>query len=312
MKTTGANNTAVQLVAANGHLETVQTLRAASEVLDGTALHHSAARGHNHVVEYLLREGMKGTCIHKIPSSMFSHEEDCELNSTKLRLYDNRHLYLRETALRAAIENGHLSVMTTLLNEDQTAIDCPNSAGKRPLHEAVHAKNYDALKLLLVYGVNVKVQCDSRPLSLSMESFIPAKFARAHCPCGFTSLHIAATHSYYSVAELLINHNADVNAVDCNGFTPLHFASCEDLPSLVALLVRSGADINSRSLNGSTPLHSAAACFAKNVYWSLINLGFDILATDSEGMTALHYIIKDISYVGPECFVDLYVDNPKG
>ena len=158
MKTTGANNTAVQLAAANGHLETVQTLRAASEVLDGTALHHSAARGHNHVVEYLLREGMKDTCIHKIPSSMFSHEEDSELNSTKLRLYDNRHLYLRETALHAAIENGHLSVMTTLLNEDQTAIDCPNSAGRRPPHEAVHAKNYDALKLLLVYGVNVKVR----------------------------------------------------------------------------------------------------------------------------------------------------------
>ena len=312
MKTTGTNNTALQLAAANGHLETVQTLRAAGEILDGTALHHSAAKGHNHVVEYLLREGMKDTCIHKIPSSMISYKEESELNSAKVRLYDNRHLFLRETALHAAIGNGHVSVMKTLLNEEQTAIDCPNSAGRRPLHEAVHVNNYDALKLLLVYGVNVNVQCDSRPLSLSMEFFIPAKFARAHCPCGFTSLHIAATHGYHSVAELLINHKADVNALDCNGSTPLHVASCQAMPSLVALLVRSGGDINARSLNGSTPLHSAAACFAKNVYWSLINLGCDILAADSEGMTALHYVVKDIVNVGSEYFVDLYVDNPKG
>ena len=312
MKTTGANNTALQLAAANGHLETVQTLQTAGEFLDGTALHHSAARGHNHVVEYLLREGMKDACIHKLPSSMFSFQEDSELNPTKVRLYDNRHLYLRETALHAAIGSGHLAVMRTLLNEDQTAIDCPNSAGRRPLHEAVHANNYDALKLLLASGVNVNVQCSSKPVSFSIESIIPAKFARAHCPCGFTSLHIAATHGYHSVAELLINHKADVDALDCNGSTPVHVASCQDLPSLVALLVRSGADINARSLNGSTPLHSAAACFAKNVYWSLINLGSDILATDGEGMTALHYVVKDVSYVGPEYFVDLYVSNPKG
>ena len=312
MGTTGANNTALQLAAANGHLETVHTLRKAGEFLDGTALHHSAARGHNHVVQYLLREGMKDTCIHKIPSSMFFDEEDSELNSTKVRLYDNRHLYLRETALHAAIRRGHLSVVKTLLSEDQTAIDCPNSAGRRPLHEAVHANNYNTLKLLLASGTNANVRCKSRPLSLSMGSLTTAKFAGAHCPCGFTSLHVAASYGYHSVAELLIDHEADVNALDCNGSTPLHVASCQDLPSLVAFLVRSGANINARSLNGSTPLHSAAACFASNVYWSLLNMGCDILATDGEGMTALHYVVKDVSYVGPEYFTDLYVSNPKG
>ena len=311
MRTTGANNTALQLAATNGHLETLQTLRRAGEVLDCTALHHSAARGHNHVVQYLLRERMKDTCVPKISSSMFSDEEHNELYSSKVRLYDNRHLYLRDTALHAAIRSGHLSVIKTLLSEDQTAIDCPNSAGRRPLHEAVHANNYNALKLLLASGADANVQCDSRPLSLNMASSIPAKFARAHYPCGFTSLHIAATHGYHSVAELLIDYKADVNALDCNGSTPLHVASCQDMPSLVTLLVRRGADINAQSLNGSTPLHSAATCFAKNVYWSLINQGCEINATDSEGMTALHYVVKDVSYVGPEYFVDLYVSNPK-
>ena len=312
MRTTGANNTAVELAAAKGHLETVQTLKRAGEVVDGILLHHAAAGGHNHVVQYLLREGIKDTCVHDIPSSMFCDEEDSELKSTKVRLYDNRHLYLRETALHAAVGRGHHSVIKTLLSEDQTAIHCPNSAGRRPLHEAVQVNNYNTLKLLLATGANANVQCDSRSSSLRMEPFIPGKFAQTHCPCGFTSLHIAAMNGYHSVAELLITHNADVNAWDCNGSTPLHVASCQNMPSLVGLLVNSGADINARSRNGSTPLHCAAACFAKGVYWPLINLGSDVLATDSEGMTALHYVVKDVPSVGFEYFVDLYVSNPKG
>ncbi|XP_078384792.1 uncharacterized protein LOC144667264 [Oculina patagonica] len=312
MKKTGANNTAIQLAAANGHLQTVQTLKRAGEVLDGISLHHAAGRGHNHVVQYLLREGIKDSCVRDIPSSMFCDEEDSELKSAKVRLYDNHHLYLRETALHAAVARGHHSVMRSLLSEDKNAIHCPNSAGRRPLHEAIHVNNYNTLKLLLASGANANVQCDSRLPTLSMEPITPGKFARAHCPCGFTSLHIAAKYGYHSIAELLIKHKADVNAQDCNCSTPLHVASCQNMPSLVGLLVNSGADINAKSRNGSTPLHSAAACFAKNVYWSLINLGCDHLATDIEGMTALHYVVKDVPSVGFEYFADLYVSNPKG
>ncbi len=311
MMTTGANNTALQLAAANGHLETVQTLKKAGEVLDGSSLHHAAAGGHDHVVQYLLKEGIKDTCVRNIPSFMLSDHGESELKASKVRLYDNRHLYLRETALHVAVGRRHHSVIESLLRENQTAIHCPNSAGRSPLHEAVHVNNYNTMKLLLQSGANANVQCDSSFLTLSMEPFIPGRFARAHCPCGFTSLHIAAMHGYHSVAELLIKHKADVNARDCNCSTPLHVASCQDMPSLVGLLVDSGADINARSRNGSTPLHSAAACFAKDVYWSLINLGSDHLATDCEGMTALHYVVKDVPSVGFEYFVDLYVSNPK-
>ena len=312
MRTTGANNTAVQLAAANGHLETVQALKKAGEVLDGISLYHAAAGGQNHVVQYLLREGITDICIHDIPSSMFSDQGDSELKTAKVRLYDNRHLYLRETALHAAVGRGHLPVIRSLLNEKQTAIHCLNSASRRALHEAVYANSYNTLELLLASGANANVQCGSTKSSLSIEPFIPGTFAQTRCPCGFTSLHIAAMQGYHSVAKLLIKYKADVNASDCNGSTPLHVASCQDMPSLVTLLVNSGADINARTLNGSTPLHSAASCFAKGVYSSLINLGCDHLATDSEGMTALHYVVKEITCVGSEYFVDLYVSNPKG
>ena len=311
MRTTGANNTAVQLAAANGHLETVQALTRAGEILDGIVLHHAANGGHNDVLQYVLREGVKDNCVQEILSSMICHVEDRDLKSAKVRLYDNRHLYLRETALHAAVGRGHHSVIKSLLSEDQNAIHCPNAMGRRPLHEAVHANNYNILKLLLAAGVNADIQCDSRSSLLGMECYVPGKFARAPCPCGFTSLHIAAMNGYHSVAKLLIEHKADINAWDCNGSTPLHVASSHNKPSLVALLITSGADINARSFNGSTPLHSAAACFAKKVFRSLIDLGCDILATDNEGMTALHYVVKHVTYVGFEFFVDLYVNTPK-
>ena len=311
--TTGANNTALQLAAANGHLETVETLVKAGGILDGISLHHSATGGHKDVVQYLLKEGLKDTCIHNTPSLMFSSQEEKELKAAKIYVYDNRHLYLRETALHAAVRRGRLSVIELLLSEDQSAINCTNSAGRYPQHEAVHSKNYNALEMLLQSGANATVQCDTGvPSSVQFEPFIPEKLGQYRCPCGFSPLHIAAMHGYHSFAKLLIKYKADVNAGDCNGSTPLHVASCQGMSALVVLLVTSGADVNARSLNGSTPLHSAAACFAKGVFRPLLDLGGDPLATDSAGLTPLHYIVKDVRVVGVEYLVDLYVSKPKG
>ena len=310
--TTGANNTALQLAAANGHLDIVQILQSAGGELDDISLHHAAAGGHNEVVQYLLGEGVADDCVQNIPFSAFPDEDGSELESKKLRLYDNHHLHLRETALHAAVARGHVDVIKTLLSQDQNAINCPNSATRLPLHEAVYANNYNILETLLKSGVDANVHCNDRMLSSSTGSFTEGTMFPTRCPCGFTAMHIAAKHGYHSIAELLIKYEVDPDTFDCNGSTPLHIASCHNMPSLVTLLVSSGADIDARSLNGSTPLHSAASCFSKDVFGPLFDLGCDHQATDGEGMTALHYVVKDITHVGSEYFADLYVTNPKG
>ena len=93
MGTTAVNNTALQLAAANGHLQTVQVLKEAGGALDGISLHHAAAGGHNHVVQYLLKGGLQDDCVHDIPSSMFSDQQNSEFKAFKVHEYDNRHLY---------------------------------------------------------------------------------------------------------------------------------------------------------------------------------------------------------------------------
>ena len=311
MRTTEANNTPVQLAAANGHLQIVQTLKKAGGVLDGISLHHASTRGHNRVVQYLLGEGIKDTCVHDIPSFIFSDQNDDESKASKIRLYDNRHFYLRETALHAAVKGGHLSVIKSLLSENQSAINCANSAGRLPLHEAVHTNNYNILEALLTTGTNASVSCDNAIKSTQFEPPLLDSLAQNHCPCGFSPLHIAAMYGYHSAAELLIKYGANVSAGDCTGSTPLHIASCHAMLSLVTLLIKSGANINAASLNGSTPLHSAAACFAKTVLRPLFDLGCDHYTTDDEGMTALHYVVKDIDVVSSEYLVDLYARQPK-
>ena len=307
-KVTGSNNTAVQLAAENGHLDTVVTLKKAGAVLDGVSLHHAAAGGHSHVVEYLLNEGIRDDCINNSPSlTEFSRTRN-NWQGSKVHVYDNEYLKMHETTLHAAVKKEHPSVIATLLRHHKSAINCLNVKGRRPLHEAVYLNNYHALKAMLAAaGVNASVRCNASLRTLGNLGGLPQN----DCPCGFTPLHIAAMRGYHSVAELLITQNADLNAGDCNGSTPLHIASCHGMVSLVTLLVDSGANPNQRSFNGSTPLHSAAACFATESFRPLLDLGSDVFAKDERNVTALHYIVKDIEVIGREYFADLSVDKPE-
>ena len=314
-KTSGSNNTAIQLAAENGHLELVVMLRNAGGIPDGLSLHHSAFNGHKFVVNYLLNMGVKDTCIQGIPSSIVViGAVDKELNLTpKVYIYDNHHLHSRETALHAAVRQEHLSVMKILLTEDLTAINCSNSAGRFPQHEAVYLNKFNSLEALLQSGASASIQCHSRtssamPLS---QTLLPGTQQQDGCPCGFSPLHLAAKYGYHSVAGLLLKYGADPNMGDCNGSTPLHIASCHGMPSIISLLVDNGANIDAKSRNGSTPLHSAAVCLAEGAIGLLFDLGCNYLAADEKAMSALHYSVKDVEAIGKEYFIDLYARKPK-
>ena len=61
-------------------------------------------------------------------------------------------------------------------------------------------------------------------------------------PGGLVPLHNACSYGHLQVAELLVTHGADVNAMDLWQFTPLHEASCKGKMEVCSFLLSHGAN----------------------------------------------------------------------
>jgi ankyrin repeat protein len=114
---------------------------------------------------------------------------------------------------------------------------------------------------------------------------------------GMTPLHVVALQSMFqqkesaAMAELLLDHGADVNAADKHLHTPLHIACGAPTPgAFVSLLLARGALVNARSETQATPLLRASRhgvrAFADVL---LTRADLDVNAAHNDGLTSLHY-----------------------
>ena len=59
-------------------------------------------------------------------------------------------------------------------------------------------------------------------------------------------MHIACYKGHVKIAELLMQHNAQIDAQEEDKWTPLHFASQNNMIDIVYLLLNHGADVNAK------------------------------------------------------------------
>ena len=88
--------------------------------------------------------------------------------------------------------------------------------------------------------------------------------------------------------RLLLQHGADVTALDDTHSTPLHLASSKGSAETVELLIQHGAFVNAQNEFRSTPLHLAASSLLAlkgTIVRLLLKHGADIDAVDSKGRT---------------------------
>lgn len=170
-----AHQTAIKLAAENGHVKVVKALYDAGAVADQTDLCHAAANNRLEVVKFLLKAGVKDTCL-RCDGSFYWLETKSRLQSTEFdfcpvetarcavdwerqweeleddgigELFDDKHLILCQTALHAAIASGHKNVVSILISEETSALNCYDYTGRTPLHEAVRRNDEKLVEILL-------------------------------------------------------------------------------------------------------------------------------------------------------------------
>lgn len=105
-----------------------------------------------------------------------------------------------------------------------------------------------------------------------------------------TALHETVCFNRFEVAELLLQHKAEVNAhtFQKNGETVLMAASRKGLLTFVDLFVRSGAKVNQVGPGQVCALHLALENGHQDVAKFLLESGANIGALDANGCTPLH------------------------
>lgn len=148
------------------------------------------------------------------------------------------------------------------------------------LHHAAAFGDADNVRLLLT-GMQKNGQPD--PMG--------ARDPNARGPGGKTPLHRAVDNDRYDTTEMLLLHNASVDAVDKYYWTPLHKAAEKGWYWITKLLLAYGANVNAIDKYGWTPLHRAA----QNGHLRVATYLVDMNATVDHGRAFLGHFYRDVN-----------------
>lgn len=258
---------------------------------------------------------------------VIARERDFESWPRLKRYFDG--LLSDQMTMHEAVTVADGRAYQAVYEQDAESIHELDRSGNPPLYTAALYRNAPARDFLIEKGAEIDIFASAyldRPdvtktLLLSDSSLVDAKNTG-----GVTPLHLAARRGSFAVAEELLRHGADVNAVDDRGNTPLleasHGGPWKDQPakSLIELLLRTGAHVdvhsaaamgdvqqvetlldedptrlNERDRQGHTPLFLAAKNNRIDVVMCLVERGADVNASDAVGIATLHRMSQECS-----------------
>lgn len=173
--------------------------------------------------------------------------------------------------LQVAALKGDVSSFDSLLN-------CGNNIDERktiytvsPLHNAIQftkeTHSDEMLRFVLKCGAQIDIADGS----------------------GWTPLHHACKNGDMTATKILLENNADVNAISSKHFFPIHIAAMNNHDQIIQVLLQHGAKIECQSDEKCTPLLLAAKKGHCEALKMLLDNGANIYAVDQRDWTALHY-----------------------
>lgn len=291
--------------AENGDLNTVKALIQKDKTLinapdrEGkTPLHYAAAKGHLHIVEWLVMHGAdvnarnssgitpmylaKGFGKKDVVAFLEKHggradvvkptRQQPQKPSTPAP-QEKQKLPVPQspiTPIIEAVKANNIEMVQTMLKTDPDLTKTTDQNGLTPLHWAAEIGNLKIAELLVENGADVNAKTER----------------------GITPLHQAVLNGRTNIVEFLLKHKAEVNAITSAKITPLMFASGFSYnPVIARMLIEAGADVNRQDQFGNTALMFAAAVpDDHSVAEMLIKSGANVNVKNSmTGFTPLHH-----------------------
>jgi ankyrin repeat protein len=131
----------------------------------------------------------------------------------------------------------------------------------------------------------------------------------------YPALHNAVMRGHERIVQTLLEHGADVSAVDAQNDTALHTAICSPnhkrYERIVLALLLHGADVNTHGRGGKTPMHFAVRFKSSVIVKILLHHGADISRRDDDGFNALHAVVLRThgSTAGQNKICRMFLDN---
>ncbi|XP_052074097.1 uncharacterized protein LOC127711981 [Mytilus californianus] len=289
---------AFQLAAENGHTKLVKLfLDIDSSLADQHSLYYASQQGHDEIVSLLLNY-VDETCLpcngtlYWLPTLSFRKQnnvtiqiealgknsnyfQNLDLSQLGKMLHDTEHAVLLddwrlitcESALNAAVRNGHLRIVKSLLEEEVNTLHCEMFDGSTPLMTAAMYDQTEVFRYLHDSGGNFAFRCKRKFLyEDKIEKPEMDLLKERTCPESGSISHLLAIHNSYGIIKYLLKKGfEDWETRDSKGLTPAHYAFCCNSNNFIKFVVFADKDkvhlnLNSKSANGSTPYHSAAIC----------------------------------------------------
>ena len=206
----------------------------------------------------------------------------------------NRASSAGHTPLHIAFTKSNIDIVTLLLDQNAD-VNSMNSCHQTPLHIAVNTGEEPIIQNLLSWKADPALndEVGNTSLHLAVKSELASKpgFLKAGAcvtvsdwslfPAPYSPCHI-------QLVQAIIDHGADMNAVNRRGQTALWFACCSGQKGFVKILLDKGANPNIVDKNGESCLHAAVygSCSAE-IIQNIINHGANVNAVNKDGATAL-------------------------
>ena len=165
------------------------------------------------------------------------------------------------------------------------------------LHSACVLDNYKLIKLIIDSTKKRLDLISEKPISTELKEanekilhdFINSRTETEH----ITPLHYAAFRGNIKVIKLLIQNNANIQALTYNGLNMLHKGAQGNSPnSIIYFNKKYKMDLTSTNNEQLNALHFAAISGMDNSVIFLLNMGLNPNLQDIHGNTALHYAVK--------------------